>query len=391
MPGQPRVAIVHYWLLVPGGGEQVLRAILELFPGADVFTLLKDDRFTRSFLPNVSVTSSFLQKIPFSYKFHTKLLTLMPAALENLDVRDYDLIISSEAGPAKGILPDLGSTHVCYCHSPMRYLWDQFEDYKSASSALSRMIFSAAIPKLRTWDFVTASRVDKFAANSRHVQARIKQYWRRQSDLIFPPVDIAQFNPNKDRSDYYMMSGRHVPYKRFDLAIEACKRLGRRLIITGRGRETQRLKRMAGPSIEFVDQCSRSDLARYYENARAFLMPAEEDFGIAPVEAMAAGCPVIALGQGGALDTVVPGVSGILFNEQSVEALVDAIRTFESGRSDFDAFKIAHHAQQFDDSHFKRNFSAFVRSALEQRSKDVEPSSTDQLTSAATTGRDEDP
>jgi glycosyltransferase involved in cell wall biosynthesis len=378
LPGQPRIAIVHYWLLVAGGGEQVLRTILELFPGADVFTLLKDDRFTRSFLPNVSVKSSFLQKIPFAYKHHTKLLTLMPAALETLDVRGYDLIISSEAGPAKGILPDLGSTHVCYCHSPMRYLWDQFEDYRSSTSTLSKIIFSAALPKLRTWDFVTASRVDRFAANSRHVQARIKQYWRRQSDLIFPPVQIAQFRPNKDRSDYYLMSGRHVPYKRFDIAIEACKRLGRRLIITGRGRETQRLKRMAGPSIEFVDQCSRDELARYYENARAFLMPAEEDFGIAPVEAMAAGCPVIAFGRGGALDTVVPNVSGVLFNEQNTEGLVDAIITFESRQSDFDASIIAEHAQQFDEVQFKKKFSEFVRSALEQGSNGVERSLADQ-------------
>ncbi len=384
MPGQLRVAIVHYWLLVPGGGEQVLRTILELFPNADVFTLLSDDRFTRSFLPEVSVKTSFLQKIPFSYKFHTKLLPLMPAALETLDLRGYDLIISSEAGPAKGVLPPLGSTHVCYCHSPMRYLWDQFEEYQADSSALSRMIFSAVLPRLRTWDVVTASRVDRFAANSRHVQARIKQYWRRESEVIFPPVDLSQFRPSGDRSDYYLMSGRHVPYKRFDIAIEACKRLGRRLIITGRGRDTQRLKRIAGPSVEFVDQCSRKDLARYYENARAFLMPAEEDFGIAPVEAMAAGCPVIALRRGGALDTIVPGVSGVLFDEQSVDALVDAICDFESHQGDFDPSRIAEQAQRFDTSHFKMNFTKFVWSALEGASSNVAPSDLGQSTAVAT-------
>ena len=383
LPGQLRVAIVHYWLLVPGGGEQVLRVILELFPQADVFTLLSDHRFTQSFLPNVSVKTSFLQKIPFSYKFHTKLLTLMPAALETLDLRGYDLIISSEAGPAKGVLPPLGSTHVCYCHSPMRYLWDQFEDYQADSSTLSKILFSAALPRLRTWDVVTASRVDRFAANSRHVQARIRQYWRRESDLIFPPIDLAEFRPNNDRSDYYLMSGRHVPYKRFDVAIEACNGLGRRLIITGRGRDTQRLKRLAGPSIEFVDQCSRKDLARYYENARAFLMPAEEDFGIAPVEAMAAGCPVIAFDRGGALDTIVPGVSGVLFNEQSVEALVDAICSFESRQSDFDVLTIARQAQLFDTSHFKTKFTKFVWSALERRTNSS-PSDLGQSTPNAT-------
>jgi glycosyltransferase involved in cell wall biosynthesis len=383
LPAQLRVAIVHYWLLVPGGGEQVLRTILQLFPDADVFTLLSDERFTRSFLPNVSVKTSFLQKIPFSYKFHTKLLPLMPAALETLDLRGYDLIISSEAGPAKGVLSPLGSTHVCYCHSPMRYLWDQFEDYQADSSALSKLVFSAALPRLRTWDVVTAARVDRFAANSRHVQARIKQYWRRESEVIFPPVDIAEFHPNKDRSDYYLMSGRHVPYKRFDIAIEACKRLGRRLIITGRGRDTQRLKRMAGPSIEFVDQCSRTDLARLYENARAFLMPAEEDFGIAPVEAMAAGCPVIAFGRGGALDTIVPGVSGVFFNEQSVDSLVDAICSFESREDEFDASAIAEQAQQFDASEFKKKFTNFVWSALERPSSNVAPFDIDQSAAGA--------
>ena len=355
-----------------------------MFPGADVFTLLSDERFTRSFLPNISVQTSFLQKIPFSFKFHTKLLPLMPAALETLDLRGYDLIISSEAGPAKGVLPPLGSTHVCYCHSPMRYLWDQFEDYQADSSALSRIIFSAVLPRLRTWDVVTASRVDRFAANSRHVQARIKQYWKRESEVIFPPVDLSEFRPNKDRSDYYLMSGRHVPYKRFDLAIEACERLGRRLIITGRGRDTVRLKRIAGHSVEFVDQCSRLDLARYYQNARAFLMPAEEDFGIAPVEAMAAGCPVIALGRGGAMDTVAPGVSGILFKEQTVEALVDAIRDFESCQGEFDPSRIAEQAQRFDTSHFKMKFTEFVWSALEAASESLTPSDLWRSTPAAT-------
>lgn len=342
----------------------MLRAILEIFPEADVFTLVSDRQFTKSFLPGVTVKNSYLQSIPFSHKFHTYLLPLMPSALETLDLRGYDLVISSEAGPAKGVLPPLGSTHVCYCHSPMRYLWDQFEDYIGPSSSLAKLVFSAALPRLRVWDFVTASRVDRFAANSHHVQARIKQYWRRESEVIFPPVDISHFRANTDRSDYYLITGRHVPYKRIDLAIEACNRLGRRLIITGRGRETERLRRLAGATIEFVDHCGRDDLVKFYENARAFLMPPEEDFGIAPVEAMAAGCPVIAYGRGGSLDTVVPGVSGLLFSEQTVDSLIEAICSFERQEKEFHPQAIRQHAEQFDTRHFKEKFERLVWTAL---------------------------
>jgi glycosyltransferase involved in cell wall biosynthesis len=358
------VAIVHYWLLVPGGGEQVLKAILEIFPDADIFTLVSDPQFARTFLPGSTVTNSYLQSIPFAHKFHTYLLPLMPTALETLDLRGYDVVISSEAGPAKGVLPPLGATHVCYCHSPMRYLWDQFEDYVGPSSTLAKFFFSAALPRLRVWDFVTASRVDRFAANSHHVQARIKQYWRRDSEVIFPPVDLDRFRANKDRSDYYLITGRHVPYKRIDLAIEACNRLGRRLIITGRGRETRRLRRLAGKTIEFADHCTREDLVKLYENARAFLMTPEEDFGIAPVEAMAAGCPVIAYGRGGSLDTVAPGISGLLFPHQTVESLIEVICAFERQEKEFRPEQIRDHAEQFDRKHFKVKFEAFVMSAL---------------------------
>jgi glycosyltransferase involved in cell wall biosynthesis len=362
-----RVAIVHYWLVGPGGGENVVKTMLRIFPQADVHTLVHLPAYSETIVPKERLYPSFLQKIPGAARAHRSLLPLAPMALENMDLDGYDLIISSESGPAKGIMPPLKATHVCYCHSPMRYLWDQYHYYRSTAGLLKRLVLSLTIARLRQWDALSAMRVDRFVANSHYVGSRIAKYYRRDAKVIYPPVEVQDFGPDGAVEDYYLVTGRHVSYKRVDLAIQACNRLGRRLVITGAGPDTAALKKLAGPTIEFVGQCSFADLKRYYAHARAFLMPGEEDFGIAPVEAMASGRPVIAFASGGALETVVPGLSGLHFAEQTVDSLVGAIERFEASEQDFDVAAILAHAATFSRERFLDEFAELVEDALAQQ------------------------
>lgn len=360
----PRVAIVHYWLVGGGGGENVVKAMLELFPQADVFTLVEDPAFSSTLVPRERLRTSLLQHIPGAARHYRALLPLMPAALENLDLRGYDLIISSESGPAKGIVPPLDAVHICYCHSPMRYLWDQYHDYRDSAGWLQRLVLSLCITRLRLWDQASSLRVDRFIANSRYVASRIDRYYRRPAHVIHPPVDVDDFALSETRGDYYLITGRHVSYKRIDLAIAACNALGRKLVITGEGPETARLRAHAGPSVTFAGRCSFAELKRYYGECRAFLMPGEEDFGIAPVEAMASGRPVIAFGRGGATETVVAGKTGLFFQEQSAESLAEAMLAFEHQEEEFDSHAIRDHALGFAKSRFLMEFGAFVAEAL---------------------------
>ena len=359
-----RVAIVHYWLVGPGGGENVVKTMLRIFPQADIFTLVEQPDYSRTVVPRERLRTSFLQKIPGASRFHRMLLPLAPMALENLNLDEYDLIISSESGPAKGVMVPLRAVHVCYCHSPMRYIWDQYHSYRRASGAFKRLVFALTITRLRMWDVASAMRVDRFVANSHYVAERIAKYYRREATVIYPPVEVDDFKLGGPVEDYYLITGRHVSYKRLDLAIEACNRLGRRLIIAGSGPDTARLRKLAGPTVEFTGQCAFEDLKRYYARARAFLMPGEEDFGIAPVEAMASGRPVIAFGSGGAKETVVPGLTGHLFTAQTVDSVADAILAFEACEGSFDPQAIRAHALTFSRERFLNEFADFVDAAL---------------------------
>jgi glycosyltransferase involved in cell wall biosynthesis len=249
----------------------------------------------------------------------------------------------------------------------MRYLWDQYHHYRRDASALKRLVLSITVPRLRLWDVGSALRVDRFVANSRYVASRIARYYRRPAEVIYPPVEVDDFVTSPEVDDYYLITGRHVSYKRIDLAIAACNRLGRRLVITGKGPETAALRKRAGPTVEFVGQCSFAELKRYYARARAFLMPGEEDFGIAPVEAMASGRPVIAYASGGATETVVPGLSGLHFAEQSVDSLVAAIEAFERDEASLDPAAIRTHALSFSRERFLDSFAGFVAAALAAR------------------------
>jgi len=380
-----RVAIVHYWFVKFRGGERVVEALAEMFPQADLYTLVLDPDALPASLRGRNFATSFLQNVPGIQRHYKKLLPLFPLAVEQFDLNDYDLVISSESGAAKGVLTRPQTCHICYCHTPMRYIWDMYHQYraKPGMGAVARLIFSLAAHYMRLWDYAAAARVDYFVANSRNVAGRIGKHYRREATVINPPVDVSAGYIAPRVEDYYLVVGQLVDYKRVDLAIEACNRLGRPLRIIGEGDEFERLRRLAGPTIEFLGHLSDQELRENYARCRALLFPGEEDWGIVPVEAQSFGRPVIAFGRGGALETVVGGFpqdplapeasTGVFFSEQSADSLAAAVRFFESNQSRFSPAVIRLHAERFDASRFKAEMRAFIGARmLEFRNKHVE-------------------
>jgi len=370
-----RVAIIHYWFVAYGGGERVVEALAELFPQADLFSLVVDKPSLTASLQKRTIHTSFLQNVPWACKYHRHFLLLQPLALEQFDLRSYDLVISSESGPAKGVITSPHTCSICYCHSPMRYLWDMSSEYTRTMGPIVRPVFTLASHYMRMWDYASAGRVDYFVANSQFVASRIRKYYRRESTVIHPPVNIAASEAQPNTDDYYLSVGRLVSYKRIDLAVEACTRMGRPLHIVGDGPEYRALKRMAGPTIRFLGTIPEEELQAQFANCRAFLLPGEEDFGIAPVEAQGHGRPVIAFGSGGALetvrgiwnaDTLLSEPTGVFFEEQSVDSLMGAIVTFEASRHRFLSRTIRAHALQFDREHFAERILNFVSEAMNQ-------------------------
>ena len=360
-----RVAIVHYWLVGMRGGEKVLEELCLLFPQADVFTHVYDPARTSDIIKRHRIATTYINRLPFARKLYQRYLPLMPSALAELDLTSYDLVISSESGPAKGVIVHPNAVHLCYCHSPMRYLWDQYHVYRANAGRITRIFMSLTTPILRAWDITSAAHVDHFIANSTFVARRIAKVYRRDSTVIFPPVDLAAFAIAADADhDFYLAAGQLVPYKRMDLAITACNRLGRRLVIVGTGSETARLKALAGPTIEFRGWTSDDELRSLYANCRAVLFPGEEDFGIVPLEAMASGRPVIAYASGGALDTVVDGQNGVFFERQTAEDLALAVRRFEDMEAHFDPQAIRGYAQGFDREVFRSKLKAYIDGCL---------------------------
>jgi len=378
-PGRPapslermRVAIVHYWFTGLGGGERVMEAFAEMFPQADFFTLVASDRGIPPGLRNRRLTTSFVGSIPGAKRWYRHFLPLFPYALEQFDLNGYDLVISSESGPAKGVIAPPGACHICYCLSPMRYVWDMYHKYRKEMNPITRTVFSLAAHYARHWDVTTAARVDYFAAISHYVASRVSKYYRRKSAVIYPPVDVSAGYLAESTDDYYLVVSRMVPYKRVDLAIEACNRLGRRLRVVGAGPEEKRLRKMAGPTVEFAGKLDERRLRECYARSRALLFPAEEDFGIVPVEAQSFGRPVIAYGRGGALETVIgldesgdPRMAtGIFFDEQEAESLAGAIGRFEEMERDFSPEFIRASAQRFSLERFKDEFRRFATEKL---------------------------
>lgn len=368
-----RVAIVHYWFVGRAGGERVVEALAEVFPQADLFCLVVDRAALAPILQEKKLQSSFLQRIPGATRFHRHFLFLQPIALEQFDLTDYDLVISSESGPAKGVITSSKTCHICYCHSPMRYIWEMYPQYKRGMNPVVGAIFSLTAHYMRLWDYASAGRVDFFVANSNFIASRIRKYYGRESTVIHPPVETNAGNTNAAPGDYYLTVGRLVDYKRFDLAVNACTELGRPLKVIGDGPQYKMLRRMAGPTVEFLGKASDIELRENLAHCRALLFPGEEDFGIVPVEAQSFGRAVIAYGSGGALETVrgvLPGEpsvehpTGVFFSDQSSSGLVRAILDFESREAEFSPQTIREHSLQFDSERFKRSIASFILTAI---------------------------
>lgn len=355
-----KVALVHYWLVNMRGGERVLEEMCELYPQADIFTHVVDPNRISAKLASHKITTTFISRLPMARKLYKAYLPFTPLALEALDLRGYDLVISSESGPAKGVITHPDTMHVCYCHSPMRYIWNMYHEYMEESGALTRLIALPAFHYLRGWDYASAARVDYFVANSRAVASRIRKYYRRESEVIAPPVATELFRPSLVPPTHYLFCSQLVGYKRCDHVIEAFNRMKKPLVVIGAGTEFDKLKAMAGPTIQMLGSQPLSALQAHYANCRALIFPAEEDFGIVPVEAMAAGRPIIAYGRGGALDTVVDGVTGVLYQPQTVDGLMAAVERFEAMEAAFKPENLIAHAQQFSRIVFRTKFADFV-------------------------------
>jgi glycosyltransferase involved in cell wall biosynthesis len=362
-----RVAIVHYWLVGMRGGEKVVEGLCKLYPQADIFTHVVVPAAISEELLAHEIKTSLIARLPRATTWYKKYLPLMPLALEQLDLREYDLIISSEAGPAKGIIPPPQALHVCYCHSPMRYVWNMYHEYRSSAGRIARIAMPFLTHYLRMWDQSAAARVDAFVANSHNVAARIRQYYRRDARVVYPPVDSDGFGPVSEQGpqDFYLMAGELVSYKRPDLAVRTFNALGKRLVVIGGGEMLDALRRQARGNIEFLGPQPFDRLRDHYRRCRALIFPGEEDFGIVPVEAMASGRPVIAFGHGGATETVVDSVTGVLFEKQTLDDLADAVARFE--KIEFDPREIARHAHAFGRARFASQMQAAIDAACEDK------------------------
>jgi glycosyltransferase involved in cell wall biosynthesis len=374
---KPRVAIVHDWLTGMRGGEKCLEAMCELYPDATLFTLIYRKGHLSPVIERMDIRTSWIQRIPGWRRIYRHLLPLFPAAVESFDLSGYDLVISSSHCVAKGAIAAPGAVHLSYCYTPMRYAFDQYEHYFGSERLAwwNRRLIPPLIARMRRWDVATAGRPTRYAAISRHVAARIRAYYGREAEVIYPPVDLARYRPAGEGGDYYLMVNAFAPYKRVDIAVEAFSRLGSELRVVGTGQDEARLRALALPNVRFLGWIGPEELQELYAGCRAFVFTAEEDFGITPVEAQGCGRPVIALGRGGALETVVPHPghpapgagpgtgappTGVLYPDQSADALVAAVRFFEAHERDFDPSAIRSSVERFGRPRFLEEFAAFV-------------------------------
>ena len=371
-----KVALVHDWLVGMRGGERVLEAFCELFPEADLFTLVHVKGACSPTIEKMRIRKSFLDRLPFSGERYRHFLPLFPHAIEAFDLTGYDLVLSSSHCVAKGVIVPTQATHISYIHTPMRYLWDQYPEYfgKGRAGLFTRAAMRTCATFLRSWDESSANRVDVFVANSLNVAARVEKRYRREAQVVHPPVDVARFSARDlPVEDFYLMVTAFAPYKRIDVAIEAFAQMGKRLRIVGWGQEWKRIQALAKGSVELLGPLSDPEVADLYPRCRALVFPGEEDAGITPLEAQAAGRPVIALARGGALETV-RGLSdgeraptGVFFDEPEVGALVDAVQRFEASQSRFDPAAARKNAERFDRRHFKARILSIVERALRGR------------------------
>jgi len=353
-----KIAIVHDWLTNMGGAERVILAFHEIFPDAPIYTtVFNPDRLPDEF-KKIDVRTSFIQRLPKAKTKYNMYLPFMPTAFEQFDLSEYDIVLSSSSSCAKGVLTRPDTLHICYCHTPMRYAWDFYNEYKESAAKWQKKFIPFLMNYIRMWDRLSADRVDYFIANSNEVAKRIKKHYRRESVVINPPVNTDFYTLVDEDEDYFLIVSRLVEYKRIDIAVEAFNDLGLPLIIIGDGPEKERLQKMAKNNIKFLGRLPDEKVKAYYAKCRAFIFPGEEDFGITPLEAQASGRPVIAFGKGGILDSVVDGVTGIFFREQNKESLKEAVNKFD--KINFDKKIIRKHAEEFDIKIFKEKIYEFV-------------------------------
>jgi glycosyltransferase involved in cell wall biosynthesis len=355
-----KIAMVHDYFTQLGGAEKVAEEIYNMLPNADLFATVALKNKMPYTLRHVAIRTSWMQKLPKMSEYYRLYFPLYPAAVSSLDLSEYDLVISSSSGYVKGVRANPDAIHVCYCHTPMRWVWS-FDSYSARESfgAGVRAVLPALIRALRSWDESAARQPDHFVANSKTVAARIQRAYGRSAEVIVPPIDIHRFRLSTEQDDYYVVLSRLVSYKRIDLAVSACTQLGKRLVVIGAGTALESLKAQAGPTIQFLGRASDEEVEYYVARCRALIFPGEEDFGMAPVEVAAAGRPTIAFRGGGAMETVVENVTGIFFDEQTPEALVDAIERFE--RQEWSSSVIRRHAEGFSTEVFRERFTNFLR------------------------------
>lgn len=325
-----KVALSHDWLNGMRGGEKCLEVFCELYPQSPIHTLFWEPGKVSPAIASHPVKTSFLQKFPGIKKNYRNFLPFFPAAAESFDLAGYDLVISSSHCVAKGVKKAAGAVHICYCFTPMRYAWGLFDEYFGDKSILSRSLIGAVISHLRRWDARSSERVDRFVAISKHIQTRIRRAYGRESDVVYPPVDTVFYTPtDTPREDFYLIVSALVPYKKLDLAVRAFRDSGKRLVVIGSGPEEALLKKIAGPEVTFLGWQKDEAIRDHYRRAKALIFPGEEDFGIVPVEAQACGCPVVAYGCGGALETIIPGITGVFFDELTEPSLMKAVEWIE--------------------------------------------------------------
>lgn len=355
-----KIALVHDHLTQDGGAEKVLEVLQDMFPDSPTFTLVYDENKVNKDFRKKDIRTSFIQKFPLGVKKYHWFLIFMPAATEQYDLTEFDVVISSTSAFAKGIITKPESLHICYCHTPTRYLWTDSINYIKGlkQSVLIKKTLPLVLTKLRQWDRLAAERVNIFIANSTAVQSRIKKYYHRNSIVIHPPVNVEHFTPRATPEDFFLTGGRLVPYKRFDLSIEAFNRTGFKLKIFGEGPQSKELRRQARKNIEFLGHVDDRTKKELYEKCQAFINPQVEDFGITTIEAMAAGRPVIAFAKGGATETVIEGVTGTFFHDQSWEELADILIRFDHTK--YDPITIHKHAMKFNTENFTERMNHLV-------------------------------
>ncbi|WP_417200965.1 glycosyltransferase family 4 protein [Bizionia sp.] len=362
-----RKALVHDWYYVSGGAEKVVHSLNTIWEDFDHFALVDylNDADRAFILNGKSVSTSFIQKLPTAKSNHRKFLQFFPNAIEQFDLSEYDLVLSSSASVAKGVLTHQNQLHICYCHSPMRYAWDLYHQYlreAKLNKGLKSMYAKYVLHKMRLWDLATVNRVDLFVANSKYIARRIKKIYNRDSVVIYPPVNVHAFPLETDKDDYYFTASRMVPYKKIELIVRAFNNMpNKKLIVSGDGPEYSAIKKIAKSNIELVGFVNKEKLTDYMRKAKAFVFAAEEDFGIIPVEAQACGTPVIAYGRGGATETIIKNKTGVFFNKQNEIAIIDAVSKFEELQ--FDPNEIRTHALKFSKERFEKEMETFVNNA----------------------------